>query len=219
MTEPGTIIEGLLVNGTITVNADNVVIRDTVIRGGGNGYPIRVNRGVKNTLIEYVEIDNLGSTGIGIFFNGGSGRVRYADIHSAEDGIRIEADGVVVEHSYIHDLHRVSGGHHDSIQIRSGNSVTIHGNTLLAYVDRTNDPMNAAIQVGSLTGSALQNFTVTDNFMNGGNYTLNGGQDSYIRSGSFVGNVFGTDYRYGVRTSLDNVSWTNNTLVNGATVR
>lgn len=219
VTEPGTVIEGLRVSGTITISADNVVVRDTLVRGGGDGYPIRVTRGVKNALIEHVELDNENSTGIGIFFNGGSGRVRHANIHSAEDGIRIQADDVIVENSYIHDLHRVSGGHHDSIQIRSGNNVTIRGNSLVAYVSRTGDPMNAAIQVGSLTGSALQNFNVVDNFMNGGNYTINGGKLSYIASGSFTGNVFGTDYRYGIRTSLGGVPWSNNALVNGESVR
>lgn len=218
ITEPGTVIEGLRVNGRITVSADNVVIRDTLVRGGGDGYPIRVTSGVKNVLIEHVEIDNLNSTGIGIYFNRGSGRVRHANIHSAEDGIRIGADNVIVEYSYIHDLHRVPGGHHDSIQIRSGDNVTIHGNSLVAYVARTDDPMNAAIQVGSITRTPLENFTVTDNYMNGGNYTIIGGPES-ISSATFTGNVFGTDYRYGVRTSLGNVVWANNTLVNNQPAR
>lgn len=211
VTKPGTVIQGLQVNGTITVSANDVVIRDTLVRGGGNGYPIRVNAGVSNALIEYVEVDNLNSTGIGIFFNRGSGRVRYADIHSAEDGIRVGADNVTVERSYIHDLHRVPGGHHDSIQIRSGDNVTIRENTLLAYVERTGDPMNAAIQIGSLTRGPLRNLRVDNNYMNGGNYTINGGRSGNIASGQFIGNVFGDDYRYGVRTGLgSNVVWSGN---------
>lgn len=217
---PGTVIQGLSVSGTITVNASNVVIRDTLIRGGGNGYPIRITSGVKNTLIEYVEIDNLNSTGIGIFFNGGSGRVRYADIHSAEDGIRVGADDVVVEYSYIHDLYRQPGGHHDTLQIRSGDNVTLRGNTFLPYVASTGDPMNAAIQVGSLTGAPLRNFRVIDNYMDGGNYTVNGGDSSNVASGEFSGNVFGPHPRYGARMGISSsVVWSNNLwAANGATV-
>lgn len=215
VTTPGAVIQGLRVNGTITVSANDVVIRDTLIRGGGNGYPIRVAPGVRNALIEYVDIDNLNSTGIGIFFNRGSGTVRYADIHSAEDGVRVGADNVTIEQSYIHDLHRMPGGHHDVIQIRSGNNVTIRGNSLLAYVRSTDDPMNAAIQIGSLTSSPLQNLRVINNYMNGGNYTINGGESGNIASGQFAGNVFGRDYRYGVRTGIgSNVSWSGNTEVN-----
>lgn len=208
----GTVIEGLRVNGTITVNAANVVIRDTLIRGGGNGYPIRLTDGAQNVLIEYVEVDNLDSTGIGIYFNGGSGRVRYTDIHSAEDGIRLGGAGdIIVEYSYIHDLFRQPDGHHDTIQIRSGDNVTIRGNSLLPYVATTKDPMNAAIQVGSLTGSPLRNFTVTGNYMDGGNFTINGGDSSNIASGSFTRNAFGTHYRYGVRTALGSATWSGNT--------
>lgn len=160
-------------------------------------------------------MDNLNSTGIGIFFNRGSGTVRYANIHSAEDGIRVGADNVTIERSYIHDMHRAPGGHHDIIQIRSGNNVTIRDNSLIAYVRSTRDPMNAAIQIGSLTGSPLQNLRVTNNFMNGGNYTINGGQSGNIASGQFSGNVFGSNYRYGVRTGIGSgVSWSGNTEVN-----
>ena len=209
--QEGAVIAGLRVNGRITVNASNVTIRDVLIEGGGNGYPIRVSKGVQNVVIEYVEVDNQDATGIGIFFNGGSGTVRYADIHSAEDGIRIQADDVVIENSYIHDLQRAAGGHHDSIQIREGNNVTIRGNSLLPYVASTGDPMNAAIQVGSLSGSPIENLRVENNFLDGGNYTVNGGRAGDIASGQFVNNVFGPNARYGPHSRLDNAVWEGNT--------
>ena len=211
VSQAGTVISALRVSGTITVTASNVTIRDTLVQGGGNGYPIRVANGVRNVLIEYVELDNLDSTGIGIFFNGGSGTVRNADIHSAEDGIRVQADDVVIENSYIHDLQRYSGGHHDSIQIREGNNVTIRGNSLLPYVASTGDPMNAAIQIGSLSGPPLQNLSVENNFMNGGNYTINTGSAGDVASARYVNNVFGPNSRYGAHSTLRNSVWQNNT--------
>lgn len=209
--EPGTVIEGLRVKGRIVVNADDVVIRDTLVEGGGAHYPIRISRGVKNVLIEYVEVHNDPGGGIGIFFNSGSGTVRYANIHTATDGIRVQADDVTIEHSYIHSLKRISGGHHDSIQIRSGANVVIRGNSLLPYVAETNDPMNAAIQIGSLTRDPLVDLRVEGNFMDGGNYTINGGKD--IESGSFVGNVFGPHARYGIRTRMSpEIEWRDNIM-------
>ena len=45
------------------------------------------DRGTTGTHIENVEIDNLGGGGIGIFMRG-SGTIRHANIHSAEDGGR-----------------------------------------------------------------------------------------------------------------------------------
>lgn len=210
--EPGTVIEGLRVNGRIVVNADDVVIRDTLVEGGGTHYPIRIARGVKNVLIEYVEVHNDPGGGIGVFFNGGSGILRYANIHTATDGIRIQADNVTIEHSYIHSLKRVSGGHHDSIQIRSGDHVVIRGNSLLPYLPDTGDPMNAAIQIGSLLGDPLVDFTVEGNFMDGGNYTINGIKG--LASGTFVGNFFGPNSRYGIRSGMPSeIVWRDNRML------
>jgi len=207
----GTVIEGLRVKGRIVVEADNVTIRDTLVEGGGTHYPIRIAKGVKNALIEHVEVHNDPGGGIGIFFNGGTGTVRHANIHTATDGIRVQADNVTIEYSYVHDLRRSEGGHHDSIQIRSGTNTTIRGNTLLPYVAGTNDPMNAAIQIGSLAKGPLVNLVVEQNFMDGGNYTINGGKA--VESGSFVGNVFGPHARYGVRSSMPaEIEWRDNKM-------
>jgi len=162
-------------------------------------------------LIEHVEVDNDPGDGIGIFFNGGTGTVRHADIHTATDGIRVQADDVTIENSYIHDLRRVEGGHHDSIQIRSGNNVTIRGNTLLPYVASTGDPMNAAIQVGSVTKGPLVNLVVERNFMDGGNYTINGMRA--VKSGSFVDNEFGPHAKFGVRSGMPpTIEWRDNRM-------
>jgi hypothetical protein len=208
--QPGSVIEGLRVSGHITIRADDVVVRDTLVLGGGAHYPIRVASGVSNALIEHVEVDN-GQGGIGIFFNGGSGTVRAANVHSSLDGIRIQANNVTIEDSYVHDLVRQAGGHHDTIQIRSGDDVTIRGNTLLPYVASTGDPMNAAIQIGSLQRGPLERLTVEGNYMDGGNYTIHGADG--IGSGTFVGNVFGPHARYGIRSGMsDAIVWEGNTM-------
>jgi len=207
ITKDGTVVDGLHVRGTITIAADDVTVRNTLVQGGGAGYPINVQSGTTGALIEHVEVDNLNSTGIGILMNG-SGTIRAADIHSAEDGIRIQSDDVTIEDSYIHDLHRQPGGHHDTIQIRSGDDVTIRGNNLQPYVASTDDPMNAAIQIGSLLGAdQISNFVVVGNLMNGGNYTIQGGGRGEVDSARYSDNLFGRDFRYGPVSGLQNSTW------------
>lgn len=210
VTRDGTVIDGLHVRGTITVVADNVTIRNTLIEGGGNGYPIEVTDGATNTLVERVEIDNQGGGGIGILITGGATDtvVRSVDIHSAEDGIRIQADDVVIEYSYIHDLTRQAGGHHDCIQIRRGDDITLRYNNLQAYLPDQDDPLNAALQIGSLMdGDPISNLLVEGNLMNGGNFTINGGGRGEVDSARYTGNMFGRDFRYGIAGNMHNSVW------------
>ncbi|GAB3022616.1 hypothetical protein GCM10011376_28160 [Nocardioides flavus (ex Wang et al. 2016)] len=208
ITQDGTVIDGLLVRGTITIEADNVTIRNSLVQSSTSGYPILVDEGATGALIEDVEVDNMGGTGLGIFFSRGSGTVRRANVHSAEDGIRIEADDVTVEYSYVHDLQRQPDGHHDTIQIRRGDNITLSGNTLLPYDSSTGDPMNAALQIGSLLGDdQISNLRVIGNYMDGGNFTVNGGGRNEVDSALYSGNRFGRNFRYGVSGNLDNSVW------------
>lgn len=208
ITEDNTVIDGLHVDGTITIDADNVTVRNTLVQSPTDMYPIKVTPGSTGALIEDVEIDNEGGTGIGIYLQG-TATIRNADIHSAEDGIRIQADDVVVEDSYIHDLQPYEGGHHDSIQIRSGDNVTIRRNNLQAYVASLDTPLNASLQIGSLAGTdPITNLRVIGNLMNGGNYTINGGRKGDTDSAHYADNRFGRDYRYGAVANLqDGSTW------------
>lgn len=206
ITKDGTVIDGRHVDGRILIEADDVTIRNTLVRTRTSLYPIHVANDTTGTLIENVEVDNEGGTGIGIYFQG-SGTLRGADVHSASDGIRIEADDVTITDSFIHDLHRQPDGHHDTIQMRSGDDVTITRNTLQPYDQATDDPMNAAIQIGSLSGDdPISNFLVVGNLMNGGNFTINGGRSGDTDSARYANNHFGDDSRYGAVGNLQDGS-------------
>lgn len=206
ITEDGTVIDGLHVDGAITVAADNVTIRNTLVQTGTSLYPIKVADDATGALIENVEVDNEGGTGIGIYLQG-TATVRNADIHSAEDGIRIQADNVLIEDTYIHDLQPYEGGHHDSIQIRNGDDVTIRGNNLQAYVPSLDTPLNASLQIGSLAGDdPISNLQVIGNLMNGGNYTINGGRSGDTDSVRYANNRFGDKDRYGAVSNLQDGS-------------
>jgi hypothetical protein len=204
----GAVLDGLEVHGEIVIRADDVTVRNTLVTSPTDHYPIHVTSGVTGALIEHVEVDNQGSTGKGIHFDGGSGTVRYVNIHSAEDGILISADDVTVEYTWIHHLARTPTSHNDAIQIRRGNDVTIRYNHLQAYNDETDDPMNAAIQIGSLVGDEpISGLEVVDNFMNGGSVTVNGGGRGEVASAVYSGNRFGRDYLHSVVGNLENSTW------------
>lgn len=212
VTEDGAVLDGLHVRGRIRIAANNVTVRNTLVQSGTDLYPILIEKGTTGTLIEHVEVDNLGGTGIGIFVYG-SATIRHVNIHSANDGMRIQADNVTVENSYIHDLARQPGGHHDTIQIRRGDDVTIRGNNLQAYKPATDDPMNAAIQIGSLIGTnTISNLLVIGNLMNGGNYTINGGGRGEVDSARYAHNRFGRNFRYGPAGNIQNSIWENTNI-------
>ncbi|HMG41031.1 MAG TPA: hypothetical protein VK611_06855 [Acidimicrobiales bacterium] len=200
VTTDGAVVGNLHVTGSITVEADDVVIRNTRIDNTAT-YPIRSSG--RNLLVEDSEIDGNGTANVAIL--PGEYTLRRVDIHDVKDGPRIEGDNVVIEDSYIHHLHRVEGGHHDAIQIRKGSNIQIRRNNLQAYNADTGDPMNAAIQIGSLT-APMRGLVVDGNLMDGGNYTVNSGKSgadpSYYRN-----NVFGRNYRYGVLSSGPGVVW------------
>jgi len=200
VTTDGAVIENLHVTGSIKVQADDVVIRNTRIDNTAR-YPIQVSG--RNLLVEDSEIDGNGTASVAIL--PGEYTLRRVDISDVIDGPRIEGDNVVIEDSYIHHLHRIEGGHHDAIQIRRGSNILIRRNNLQAYNADTGDPMNAAIQIGSLT-APMRGLVVDGNLMNGGNYTINSGKSgadpSYYRN-----NVFGRNFRYGVLSSGPGVVW------------
>jgi hypothetical protein len=188
--QDGQVIENLHVQGTITVNASNVTIRNTLV-DSNDTYPIRI-QGATNLVVEDSEIDGNGVASVAILH--GEYTLRRVDIHDVRDGPRIEGDNVRIEDSYIHHLTRVPDGHHDAIQIRSGVGIDIVGNTIEAWNASTGDPMNAAIQIGSLNGP-LDDLTVENNYMDGGNYTINAVKSA--GTSIFRNNVFGPNARYG----------------------
>ncbi len=207
ITEDGAVVEGLHITGSVVISADDVTFRDSLVQTDTSLYPVVVD-GASDVVIEDIEVDNMGGTGIGIFISDSSVTVRRADVHSAEDGIRIQSDDVTIEDSYVHDLQRHSGGHHDAVQIRSGDDITLEGNTLLPFNEETDDEMNAAVQIGSLVGDdQITDLRVIDNYMDGGGFTVNGGGRDEVDSATYAGNRFGRNYRFAVSGNLDGSTW------------
>lgn len=200
--QDGTVLDGLLIEGTVVVNADDVVIRNSLIRSGG--IPVRSNG--QNLVIEDTEIDGLGKANPAVAYDDYT--LRRVNIHNVAEGPRISGGDVVIEHSYIHHLVQVGNNHTDAIQATSGDNIRLIGNNVQTYNPDTGLIGNAAFQFGEEFGK-VYDCVVEGNLFNGGNVTINGGGGGTTGAAcSFRDNQFQRDFRYGPTANLGpNVVW------------
>lgn len=160
--EPGAVIEGVEINGQLTIAAPNVTVRNARINTDG-AYGILVDE-VDGITIEDVEIIGHGtecSAGIAPF---GTWTARRLDVSNCEDGVKM-AGGQELHDSYIHDLAAGEGTHNDAVQVTHGESSIISGNRLIA------PSQNAAIMMSSNFGP-VAGWTISGNWLQGGTYTV-----------------------------------------------
>ncbi len=141
ITQDGTVIDGLDVHGFIDVQANNVVIQNSIIRGGDPGgsnrslisaYGDHVNLVIQDTtLAGAVRSNNLDG------LKGKNFTALRLDISGVVDTIQILGDNTIVQDSWLHgNLHlpdsRQSGGytHDDSIQVEGGRNILIQHNSM-----------------------------------------------------------------------------------------
>ncbi|MEU8275497.1 hypothetical protein AB0C08_14355 [Microbispora bryophytorum] len=141
ITRDGTVIDGLDVYGDITVDADNVTIRNTRVRGQRDYWGILQREGHSGLTVEDVEVFGNGKarTQFGILNQGRMITIRRVDIHTISNGICTEQG--VVEDSYLHDPKYYSGDHTDMIMSTSapakGTQLIIRHNTVINTLDQT----------------------------------------------------------------------------------
>nr|WP_297425135.1 right-handed parallel beta-helix repeat-containing protein [uncultured Actinotalea sp.] len=198
VTEDGAVIDGLLITGTVVVEADDVVIRNTVIRNTGT-FAIRVDGG-RNLLVEDSEIDGQGRGAAAVAF--GNYTLRRVHIHHVTEGPRIAGGTVLIEDSLVHRLVQAGDNHTDVVQAVGGREVVLRGNALLADDPEAGTLGNAAFQFGEEDGE-LGACLVEGNLLSGGNYTVNGGGGGTTGAGCvFRDNVLMETARYGARANL-----------------
>jgi hypothetical protein len=204
VTEDGAVVEGLEITGTVTVLADDVVIRNTRILNTGE-FAIRVDGG-NRLLVEDTEIDGQGIGGPAVVFSDYT--LRRVDIHHVTEGPRIAGSNVTIEDSYIHHLVQKGDNHTDAIQAVSGRNLVLRGNRVEAQAPDTGGLGNAAFMFGE-EDAELENCVVENNYFDGGNYTVNGGGGGTAGAEcSFAENSFGRSFRYGPAGNLgENTHW------------
>lgn len=202
--QDGAVIDSKEITGTVTVKADNVIIRNSRILNTGS-FPVRVDGG-KNLLVEDSEIDGRGRGDAAIAFS--KYTLRRVHIHNIPEGPRVAGGDVSIEDSLIHEMVQKGDNHTDVVQVVSGKNIDVRGNALEAYNPESGLMGNAAFMFGEDDGP-VTDCHVTGNYLNGGNYTVNGGGSKTTGAAcSFRDNALGSDNRYGPTANLGpDVDW------------
>lgn len=207
ITEDGAVIENIDLTGRIKIEADNVTIRNFRINADGTHYGILNNQGYSGLWLEDGEIMNMNSAAI---IGTGYTALRLNIHDSGGDGLKVQSGTAptLVAYSWIHHLGKNAGAHADGNQSRSGANITFfYNNCDMPITDPAPYKSNACFMLQAAEGP-LDNFTIKNNWLNGGNYTI------YCDGTrlSIVGNLFGRDYRYGISNGCNNADtvWANN---------
>ncbi|NLC97561.1 MAG: hypothetical protein GX678_00570 [Actinomycetales bacterium] len=193
----GTVIDAIDLKGSIKVEANNVTIKNSRIRGQGSikiGL-INVKDGYKGLKVVdteiFSEVRNPDANGI----MGGNFVLERVNIHDVVDQVHVTTVGnVEILHSWLHsNVHYTNdpnwnGGpsHDDNIQI-------IGGNNFLVKSSRIEGAYNAAIMVGQ-NHAPVKNLRIEDNLIGGGTCSINIAPKGYGDMGgngnSITGNTF-----------------------------
>lgn len=195
ITGAGATLTGYVVNGDISVQANNVTISGNVIVSNGWPIALRHTTGVK---IDHNEIRGASASarcdnGIrGIYGDDDQVTITGNNILWCDSGINHLNAGGLIRDNYIHDLGVPCSGsacaHINGIQMGAGTGalMTIRHNTIFNPQSQTD-----AIMLANDDG-AQRNRTITNNLLGGGGYTFYGaGGPSGVATGIVVqNNVF-----------------------------
>lgn len=202
------LIENVRISGMVSLQTSGVTFRNFTLDAGGGTYGFKLTVGnPTGTVIEDAEIVNFASASVA----GANYRVTRANVHDSDaDGFKVLGDNITIEHSWWHRLGKGDGAHADGIQSQNSGhqNIVVRGNNCDMPINEKGGPgapykSNACyIQ----TGSNNIQMIIEDNWLNGGNYTINNcaGANLIVRN-----NKFGRDYRYGLR-SVGGCTWTGN---------
>jgi hypothetical protein len=226
---PGTVIDGLDIRGFVRVDAADVVIRNSIVRGGT---PVRVEGVItmrskaKNVLIEDTEVYPSQKSVMLDGIKGAEFTARRVHVHGGVDNIKVHGSNVRIEGSYLHSqdyyasdpLQKGGPTHNDALQLLGGDNITVVGNTLIS--DKT---LNAALQI-TQDYAPLTRTAIRKNWADGGQCTFNANHKKLadLRGLVFEDNVFGRATRYSncgiILTTMTFPTNTNNRYTDGTAV-
>jgi hypothetical protein len=166
VSQAGTVIDGLDINGDVQINASNVTLKNSRVHSNG-WVGIRIKDGVSGVVIQDVEVNGSGAAGTsnsnGIW---GPATTYRANVYGYENPF-VPGSGSVIQDSYVHDLGAPAGPHYDGVQIDGGvSNITIRHNTII-----NNNETVSAIMIDNYFGS-IANITVDNNYLAGGGFTV-----------------------------------------------
>ncbi len=177
LTTAGATYDSLDIHGFVTVDAPNVTMTRSIIRGGrattNVGLVTNYNPGATNFVIEDSElVPEYPSVWVDAI-KGGNFTARRINAHGTNDGVKVHGDNVRVESSWLHDMvyrrHDPNLGntptHNDGVQVLGGRNIRILGNTITGA-------NNAGLQV-TQDYSATTDLQFNQNWVDGGGCSVN----------------------------------------------
>ena len=179
----GQIIENLLITGNITINHNNVIVRNCKIMHGNGLDGVVVSAGTLNALISHCEMDalsqvpgNYGSMGVVVEGNATVIRCYMHNVRSGMSILNAKGFGSFIE-NYVRDLVDANGAHNTS--------ASCHGTPGPVEILRNNfvEGNSSAFSLYSDFGSNT-NVLIQDNFLigTGSGYGMYGGY-SHLEKG------------------------------------
>lgn len=197
----GTVIDGLDIRGFVRVEAPNVTIKNTIVRGRATtGNAIMIYAGTGKSAGLTVRNTELAPTNATPNTNGIYGfdfTLDRVNIHNVIDSVHIFGNNVTIANSYLHnnlhftnDPNHRDGSHDDNIQIQKGSNIVITNNNI-------SGSYNAALMVTQDQG-AVSNVRLSNNLVAGGGCTVNIAEKGKgaIQGLKITDNIFG-DSRFG----------------------
>jgi hypothetical protein len=191
ITKPGTVVSGISVNATVSVEAPDVTIKDSYINcTGGCDFNVIIRTtatgaeaNANNTVIEDSTITDTSATSpVGIEAEEVSNTQVLRDNISAEGtGVLFAGGGGVLADSYIHDLAQCCGFHNEDFQSTAGGNATLSHNTLFNAASQTADIIIAQDFGGQ------SNVTIDNNLLAGGGWSVYGGDTGNNESSPATG--------------------------------
>jgi len=217
ITQDGAVIENLEFSGRLTIDADNVTIRNIRLTTGD--YWGLLVYGSNATVEDSTFIGGENTQAPLAALNSGSFHVTRVDVSGGPDGVTMGSNSSLTD-SYIHDLGAFEGAHNDGVNSDGRTNTSIIHNTVLNAIGQT-----SALTIG--TSDAPSSLIVRDNWLAGGGYTVYGGLGGGVGNGIiFENNIFSRQYypnsgAYGPvaywQASNGN-TWTNNKFDNGTVI-
>lgn len=190
ITKDGTLLDRMEVRGMVVVDAANVTIRNSWIRGDSGGtergalisnYSSRPNLVVEDTKVQEMTPSVTHTAGVA----GGNFRLTRVTVSGQIDSVNITGSNVTVEDSTLKDTVRYAsdvnqrGGpsHSDNVQILRGDDIKIRGNTITGS-------QNFAV-LGAPESGSMNNLVVENNYVDNGwctmKFSSKGGNPHSIR--------------------------------------
>ncbi|MEV4342920.1 hypothetical protein AB0J83_00370 [Actinoplanes sp. NPDC049596] len=170
--KPGTVIDGADMRADISVEANNVTIKNTRVITAGE-WGIIQREGFSGLVVQDSEIRGNGKDRLqhAIFNLGGDITIKRTDMSICSDAISTNSG--LIEDNYLHDPIYFDGDHTDMIQSNSGpaagKQLVIRHNTVINTLDQT--AAVALFQDFGVQHSAL----IENNLLAGGGYALYAG--------------------------------------------